>query len=346
MNELLKKDLINRANNLYEYFTNLITTQGSSDTYTAKLEFVIRDSNEINGKSWCENDIDHVEITSGVIDLYYDYFTILIKEDTYNLLQHLNINKDEKVLREYSIEGISYHDGIPVVFDSKIIDDKKAKMLGIFISGFIVLHELGHIFNGHCKFVNELYLEGPKYIAMYADEVEEKISHENALDRRTLEMDADMFATTQSLIHLMFLYDDFDNQVEIRIEPEDLFYWWSFAIRSHFLTCQDRFSDHQYSKARAHLPSVARWSMVCASAIEIIDMHDIFSRQKEKFIRLIIQGAQDAEIKFNNIKCAEYNWINEINNSSLFREYNDEVNLNWNKIRSRLQKYTRLPLAK
>ena len=47
------------------------------------------------------------------------------------------------------------------------IVDGKAKLLEIFVSRFIILHELGHILNGHCKLLaSKDNLTGMNYICL------------------------------------------------------------------------------------------------------------------------------------------------------------------------------------
>ena len=75
---------------------------------------------------------------------------------------------------------------------------------------------------------------------MYYNDNNKSENETEVLDIRTLEMDADAFAATQSMIHLSYLYDHSEKEIEIPyMEPQDIFYWWAFAIRSHFLICED-----------------------------------------------------------------------------------------------------------
>ena len=157
-------------------------------------------------------------------------------------------------------------------------------------------------------------------------------------------MDADAFAATQSIYHVLFLHENFESQVKIKMEPYDVFYWWSFAVRSHFLMCEDRFMDNVYYKRMTHLPSNARWTLIYTSTLEVIDSCNILEQEKERFKELITKGAIDAEAKFNCIKYSKYNWVNEIDNNIQYINYRNEVNKNWEKLKIQLQEYARLPL--
>lgn len=345
MDELLEKDLIRRANSIYEYYQNLIKENFSHRWYLSDLEFEIKDSKEINGKSWCMDDKDHIEINKGVIELYYNYFVTVMENDKIEFFHLLNITKEDDELKKMSYEGVLFRNGKLEIYDNKLVDDGKAKLLEIFVSRFIILHELGHILNGHCKLLaSKDNLTGMNYIPFYYYKNEKFLDEKSALDIRTLEMDADAFAATQSIVHVLYLYKNFESQVKIKMEPKDIFYWWSFAVRSHFLMCEDQFMDNAYYKTMTHLPSSARWSLIYLSALEVIGSCDMIEQEKKEFKELIIKGALNAEVKFNNIKFSMYSWIKEIDSNMQYANYRDEINSNWVKIKTQLKKYSRLPL--
>lgn len=179
----------------------------------------------------------------------------------------------------------------------------------------------------------------------YMDDSEE--DYITALDVRTLEMDADMFATTQSIWYLLFLILKFDSQVKCEgMKPMDLFYWWSFAIRSHFLLCEDRFADtKKFTDRMKHLPSNARWGMIADTVIEIIDkMIDPNVFKLDEVKKKFIDGAIEAEKVFNELKYTHYSWIDELNKNKQYVHYRNQVNSNWEIVVKQLKKYNRCPL--
>lgn len=345
MKEILEKDLIDRANSIYDYFQNIIKQYLPYKWYASSLEFEIIDSDEINGKSWCEKDKDHIQINRGVIELYYNYFSNVMENDKIKFLSNFNVTNEEYELKNMSYEGVYFKDGKYHIYDSKVIDDSKVQLLEIFVSRFIILHELGHILNGHCKLLAEKFtLIGLKYIPLYYFEKDKSLDDETSLNIRTLEMDADAFAATQSIYHLIYLYKNFEHQVKIDMEPYDIFYWWSFALRSHFLICEDQFIDLYYYKKMTHLPSTARWTLIYNSALNVIDLIYVEEQEKKMFKELIIAGAEDAEAKFNSIKYTNYSWVNEINDNIQYVDYKNEINKNWEKLKIQLEEYSRLEL--
>ncbi len=169
----------------------------------------------------------------------------------------------------------------------------------------------------------------------------------SALDIRIMEMDAEMFAVTQSILHLLFLHRNFNSQVQCEgIKPMDLFYWWAFAIRSHFLLCGDRLADtNRYSEDMKHLPSNARWGMIVNTVVEIIEnvINPTVLNTSEacgKFFR----GAKEAEVVFNELKFTSYSFYDELYENGQYKHYYNQVNTNWKKIVKELKAYSRCPL--
>lgn len=346
MDEMLTKDIINRGNLIYEQFLELVKAYMPQKWYESKLEFKIYDDNEINGRSWCEGNKDCIEINSGVIELYYNYFSKAMEYDKVSFLKNIMPDKGEEEIEEIFIEGVTFENGRPHFFDHRIIDDIKAKMLEIFVSRFIFLHELGHILNGHCKLLANKTHDTAYFMPMYYNDNNKPENETEALDIRTLEMDADAFAATQSMTHLLYLYEHSEEEIRVPyMEPLDIFYWWAFAIRSHFLICEDTFGDSAlYNKWITHLPSNARWTMIYSSVTEVIDFYNKSREEKRLFKKKITEGALDAEIKFNNIKLTNYNWGEQIQNNGQYLKYSREVNANWEMLKKELGEYTRLPL--
>ena len=217
-------------------------------------------------------------------------------------------------------------------------------MLEIFISRFILLHEFGHIFNGHCKYLAGSSTEKFNFMPMHFNEINEVKRNITALDIRTLEMDADAFAATQGFEHVLFLYKNFSAEVMIQnMNLVEVFYWWSFALRSHFLLCEDHFMDNNYDINMKHLPSSARWSLIWGTMDAILHRGQALGGlDTEQVYKELTKGAFDAERVFNDIKLTSYGWLNEIAENKKFRDYSIAVNRNWDILKSRIEGVSRL----
>lgn len=343
--EFLINDLNKRAGLVYDSIYSFLESCGYRID-KKKLFFNIVDKDDINGCAWSKENEDHIEINKGLIRVYYEYFLSVNNYYKNKLLEKLMDNVSEEDLKKMSYEAISFSNGNPEIVDGKKIVDERTKLLEIFVSRFILLHEYGHIFNGHCNFIAE---KGKKDVVIpmrYADGIDAE--NVTSLDIRTLEMDADMFAATQSMYHLLFLYTEFDSQVKCEgiKKPMDLFFWWAFAIRSHFLLCEDKFADvNNFTNDMKHFPSNIRWDMIVNTVMEIVEKMinpDVVSRDEVK--KRIFDGAIEAEKVFNELKYTKYSWFDEINENEQYDYYKKQVDLNWETLVKQLEKYSRCPL--
>ena len=103
MNERIKADLYIRAKDMYEVFQNLSKEYMPEKWYESKYEFEIVENKEINGKSWSKENIDHVEINSGVIDKYYNYFSKVMDYFRAGMLEKCFPGKGNDEYMEWSL---------------------------------------------------------------------------------------------------------------------------------------------------------------------------------------------------------------------------------------------------
>lgn len=343
-------DIKNRAKNIYEQYQDLIIGALKNDTSKYSLKFYIKDDSSLGGKAWSNNNLDNIQIYKGVIDNYFDYFYGFTKIQTNNFLEKLFVEDIE----EASYELLKFDDhGNPNLFDSKVIDYKLAGLLTIFVSRFIITHELGHLLNGHCEYLNSKEQNDMQYIHMFEKDNSKDTQSISSLDFITLEMDADAFAATDNFRNLLLIYGKFEDMVDkdLNIEPIELFYWWSFAIRSNFLITQNILNDEEYRPDKKHLPSVARWALILGSIVGIIDegLYQISYRSgdnKEKILKYIANGFLFAEKQYNDRFYTNYNFLEETLNSTDFNNYVTATQKNWENLRIELSKYSRLPLYK
>lgn len=351
MREVFYEDIKNRGQAIYEQYKYLMkeVLKIDSNSIESQLKIYLKDDMKLGGKAWCKNDIDNIQINKGVIDNFFDYFYDFTKKISEDFFKTLGYGME---IEEVSYEGIIWDNTEKFrAIDSKVIDLNLAVLLDIFVARFILTHELGHLLNGHCRYLNSKYDGSIQYIPMFYNETDGKSSDISALDLRTLEMDADAFAATDNFKNLVLLYNKFEEQVDsnLNIKPIDLFYWWSFAIRSNFLLMQNILNDTEYKENMTHLPSVARWNLIIASIDTIISsgIYKINYRNgdsEEKIINKILQGCIYAEKYFNGRFLTECNWITEIEENKDYNKYITEIKSNWENISRKLRCFARLPL--
>lgn len=343
-------DIKNRAKEIYEQYQYLVIKTLKNDTSNYSLEFYIKEDSSLGGKAWSKNNLDNLQINKGVIDNYFDYFYGFTKMQTDDFLEKLSVED----MGEASYEFIKFDgNGNPNIFDSKVIDYKLAGLLTIFVSRFIITHELGHLLNGHCEYLNSKEQNDMQHIPMFEKDNSRNIKNVSSLDFRTLEMDADAFAATDNFRNLLLIYEKFEDRVDkdLNIEPIELFYWWAFAIRSNFLITQKILNDEEYRPDKKHLPSVARWVLILGSILNIIDdgLYKVNYRtgdNKEKILENIAKGFLFAEKQYNEHFYTNYNCLEETRNSTDYSNYVTAIQKNWENLRNELSKYSRLPLYK
>lgn len=235
MKEAFYEDIKSRAQEIYEQYKYLMkeVLENDPNLIKSQLKIYLKDDSKLGGKAWHENNIDNIEINKGVIDNFFDYFYDFAKKRSENFLKMLSFDVDEIEDRKISYEGLVYdNSGKAKVIDSKAIDLSLASLLNIFVARFILTHELGHLLNGHCGYINAKRNNSVQYIPMFYKDTDGITSIISPLDSRTLEMDADAFAATDNFRNLVLLYNKFEKKVDskLNIQPINLFYWWSLVL--------------------------------------------------------------------------------------------------------------------
>jgi len=348
--EFFYADIKQRALHIYQQYQWIIKEILGRDCFDCNLNFYIKEDARLGGKAWCKNKADHILINSGVLDNFYEYFFRISTSQTKNILKISNALDEDEM--EGSYELLKFEHGQAIMLDSKEIDKKLAGLLTIFVSRFILTHELGHLLNGHCAYICTAYEhEDMQYIPMFDENRNTKSGTISPLDYRTMEMDADAFAATDSFRNLIHLYECFEDRVDVglNLRPMELFHWWSFAIRSHFLISQRILKDEEYRADRTHLPSVARWSLIWGSISGLIEngIYKINYRDgddEQKLVQSLVHGCLYAEARYNDQFKTHYHFVEEIAGNEEYLHYVNEVQENWKTLRQKLMPYARLPL--
>lgn len=344
MKSVFYNDIENRAYSIYDLY------QEGLDSNTKELKMKVINNNNYGGRTWSTTENDNIEVYSGTINVCYEYFTTVMRLKTREIVDIIFRNQKDINNKEFPYEAIIFDDdGKGRLIDSKIRDSRIVGLLIIFCSRFILSHEIGHLFNGHCDYVkNES--ESLSYLPIVLSPQELINQKITALDYRTMEMDADAFAVTDSYKELLILYNLFEEKVDpkLNIRPIDLFYWWAFAIRSQSLITQN-LENNDYFLEMVNLPSVVRWTKISGVFLKCLES-GIWKIQyrvgdnEEVLLQEFVNGCKDAERIFNEINNTEYNWVDEIENGQLYDEFGIDVHDNWIELRGKLEKYSRLQL--
>ena len=341
--EDMREDIKSRSEKIYSEIYNDIKHIKNKEVDQKMLIFKIDDSDEINGRAECTRRKDHIVINQGIIYQFLSYFKEVNNYYVTLILQRVMPGEEKNRIAQMSMEGIIYEGNNAKLFDSKDIVSERTKLLEIFVARFILLHEMGHIFNGHCEYLKQK--KGLGYLAMHEETV---LSPDDALNRRTIEMDADAFAATRSFKHLLYLYANFDSQVKCPfLKPMELFLWWAFAIRSHFLLFEDTYKDtNRFVEDMPYFPNSARWWMVFNVVMDCCNLLDTDHIDIELVKDMLKKGSCEAENVFNEIRNTNYHISVLLENKNKFEHYWDQANNNWDKLVNELEIYARCPLFK
>ena len=144
------EDIKSRSEKIYSEIYNDIKQIENREVAQKTLIFRIDDSDEINGKAECTRKKDCIVINQGVICQFLSYFKEVNNYYVTLILQRIMPEKEKNRVAQMSMEGIIYEGNNAKIFDSKDIVRERTKLLEIFVARFILLHEMGHVFNGHC----------------------------------------------------------------------------------------------------------------------------------------------------------------------------------------------------
>lgn len=317
---------------------------------TKGLKFNYIEDNEVNACAWIDDNYDNIQMNTGtLITIFSLFYTAFSNKNIYKNIGNSQLESNELVKGDFD------PDKIALLFSGEPKDEDRitiANLISMLAFRYIFAHELGHLLNGHSYLLKTLY--GTKHIDMILKNVLSKFSErkneEYALDRRTLEMDADAFAATFSMNNLIGLYQQQEKNrwyFDLLDNPIQIFELWAFAIHNIFMLFE-LIAPSNYDKLSFYLPNEARQILNLSAAESTIDgmrqrgnfkCTDI---EKKKIIRAFSEGISKAEYFFNNTFNTKFDFINKVSISSEYEDYANEVENHWDKnLRFKLKKYAR-----
>ena len=294
---------------------------------------------------------DCLDLNVGTVSFYFAYMK--------------SVMSDKEVFKEFGSPNVESGGIVTGVYEPRKraifftgepkdpIRNSLSNLLSLIALRFVVAHEFGHLFNGHCDLLNTLYAV-PK-AEMIIKRIIPVFSESYALDHRTMEMDADSAAATSSIDNIVMLYQCWEENKNITPydgigDRNQLFKLWSFAVHSVFLIFEGLHKT-DYSGLSFYLPNEARAMLVFNGAINALDewiKHGVFAcTEQDKLLieQQVLKGILEAEEYFNRKFGHNYNYIASTHGNTMYVKYADEVLDYWNKkLRKKLEKYSRTPL--
>ena len=317
-----------------------------------KLEFNFRDDSRVNACADYDKkgDYDFLTINTGtIIEIVALIKTAFAQRNI--LCRFGNSNEERNAI--YTGKHIFRNNKHELIFRTQhAIVDSCRENLSLYVAmlaiRFIFAHEVGHIVNGHTRLMDDLYMNSKIYMRM------EKSNNvfQYCLDRRTLEMDADAVAATNSIDNILMLYEKGKKDLEDMqiFSIEDLFELWGFSVACVFLKFELDLKS-SYNSNSYYLPNDARYLLAIDAARQTLLSYirnEIISYtvDVEKYDSAVTNGLLEAE-KFFRLYNGDLSLTASlINNRDKFELFSEEVNNNWNKnLRSRLEQHSRIGRA-
>jgi len=312
-----------------------------------KLNFKYRDNEKINASveynEMTGEDILVVNVGT-ITEIFAMMKTAFAQRD---VLDKISFSQDED---NKIIDGKFIPFNCSIIYNGGVVNPNRnslADYTSIVALRFIFAHELGHILNGHTQLLKSLYMDSR--IDMRLENIDQNQKY--CLDRRTLEMDADAAAATNSIDNIIMLYCEHRNNdiFSLFTEPEDIFSIWGFAVSCIFFKFEKE-KKTIYKKDSCYLPNAARLMLILDSAHETAKSyvsHNVVSgllESKDKIDKALLYGIEQARYFFKKCYYVDYHWIENINKGEYWA-FSKEVLENWNEnLFYKLTPYSRAPL--
>jgi len=335
-----------------EVYKNLLEMHHNNDNEykTNGLRFYYRYNDTMNATARVRSGFDEIVINTGTITQMRSW--IFSAFSTKGVLRYCgDSSKENNVESNASFD----YENKDIIQSEPPIDESRRKFAeytALFGIRFICMHELGHLLNGHAALFSELY--GFKEIEMRQLAKDFKLNPNNgyALDRRTIEMDADAFAVTQDIVNLDgIIKNNVAEILDLLPNPYTVYHLWAFAVQSFFLLLEkSEFSE--YNDYMWYLPNVGRQRMNIGAAMTTVDMlmdariMDVEPLKKRNILLNIEAGIREAQLFFNMNKNTEFDYLEGMDDDVEYNKYFDEVLEHWDtSMKQRLSKYARSNLS-
>lgn len=218
----------------YEHLKSANEPEALVRSHDHKFEFVYINNPEINAFAFIYEKTDVIGLNIGTVHQLEAYFTKALNTGIFEWVV-------EKKQRHILLEVLMF-----------------------LAVEFIILHELGHLYHGHLEF--------DSCSRPFRKMIERNLDYEEHLESRTLEMDADAYATLRSFGKFMSV--DLDQNLPIIRSANDLLRFWIFATNSFFYLFEEEAVDFQHIHQENYYPRALRQAVN-------IDISTIFVKQNK-----------------------------------------------------------------
>ena len=229
-----------------------------------KLNFKYCWNINVNASS-IENEYeDSITLNEGAVIKIYSFFYKLINSVP---LFQLDVEIPPYVLIEnnatFDKNGHNSFNEKFVLSDNPILNNL-AEYLSMFSIKYLIAHEVGHAFNGHSIYYNQ--------VRRMIQESSGSQLRQCYLDLQTMEMDADAFASTRIMEEAFLFYKSDINKLHLA-NKVDIFKMPIYAIHCLYYIFRDYRTWEEFCEE--HPPAFVRESMSLGAAKATLDNHSI-----------------------------------------------------------------------
>ena len=309
---------------------------------TRDFIFGYLENDSLGGSAFAYENTDYIYLNCGSILKIHDLFLKLLS----NPQVFPKIGNFKYSDFTYHKEPIYNNGEEQMVFYNGSSDKTRndlALQLAYFAVLYIILHEIGHHFNGHVLLLSSNNLS-------FSMEMTGEQSNIDNLERQTLEMDADSFATSNAL---GFVKNFMENPESLyfsdhssAIKHSDILKYWIFSIHCLYLLQNQQFKyDPTKLKSSFHFPARLRQLLNHDITFYVVNLRG-YSISKEEYNSLLSEITSYSEEMFFltfDIKETSEDTLNSINDSVL--NQSNRVHEHWNKLKPLLLEHARSKLA-
>jgi len=282
-----------------------------------------------------KNQTDIVRINEGVIFKIVKMFYSILSH--FPILPHLKESFSEsfgmRLFYVFDKQKFEMEYRLPVDRKRKII----AEYLSMFAIKYIILHEIGHLYNGHIFLVLK-NVSLSSQISM----LNNKNFSIKALDLQTMEMDADAFAISRLIDESLVMIEKDKLLLSVLDNKLEIYFLLIYAIHCLFLLIKEEQNGNNLS----HLPRLVRdmINLDCAKTNIIFKANNIITGKK--FMEMAYSSYFEAEQNYNIVfnKITNMDEINECTNPQVLNNVK-MVEANWVVLKEKLKPYARIRLA-
>lgn len=209
--------------------------------------------------------LDKINIHLGTI--YKNYSTMYKLVSLCNVLkkeksEFINNNPSERIAIKlnYKFDEFQTYE-LPIILPNNS-DILLADLMSMISIKFVILHELGHLYNGHVALHKVSTNAKYKELYMTFQGVDSSLTR---IDYQTMEMDADAFAMTNLIDHIVEVWNSNKNFFTYCPTFSDLMYLITFTLNILFLLIKDENSQIFSSKDTNQLDYEIRFSLLVGS---------------------------------------------------------------------------------